>query len=76
MKVGVVARGFRNPMYMRCHYRDEVCFATELGDDVVSSEQKLADLFAASGQIQSSPKFADWVDRRFNEVLRPSLIAS
>jgi sulfonate transport system substrate-binding protein len=49
---------------------------TELGDDVVSSEQKLADLFAASGQIQSSPMFADWVDRRFNEVLRPSLIAS
>jgi sulfonate transport system substrate-binding protein len=49
---------------------------TELGDHVVSSEQKLADLFAASGQIQSSPKFADWVDRRFNEVLRPSLIPS
>lgn len=47
---------------------------TELGDDVVSSEQKLADLFAAAGQLQSSPKFADWVDRRFNDTLRPGLV--
>ncbi len=28
-----LARGFRNPMYMRCHSRDEVCAATELGED-------------------------------------------
>lgn len=28
-----VAAGFRNPMYIRCHYRDEVCLAAELGDD-------------------------------------------
>jgi len=48
---------------------------TELGDKVVASEQRLGDLFAAAGQIQSSPKFADWVDRRFNEVLRPSLVS-
>ncbi|WP_374025766.1 ABC transporter substrate-binding protein [Mycobacterium sp. HNNTM2301] len=46
---------------------------TDLGDDVIASEQRLADLFAAAGQLQSSPKFADWVDRRFNEALRPSL---
>nr|WP_231974699.1 ABC transporter substrate-binding protein [Mycobacterium sp. E1747] len=46
---------------------------TELGDDVIASEQRLADLFAAAGQLQSSPEFADWVDRRFNEALRPSL---
>lgn len=46
---------------------------TELGDDVIASQQRLADLFAASGQLQSSPKFADWVDRRFNEALRPNL---
>jgi sulfonate transport system substrate-binding protein len=49
---------------------------TELGDNVIASEQQLTDLFAASGQIQSSPKFADWVDRRFNDVLRPNLISS
>jgi sulfonate transport system substrate-binding protein len=49
---------------------------TELDDDVVGAEQKLADLFAASGQIQAAPKFADWVDRRFNDVLRPLLIST
>jgi sulfonate transport system substrate-binding protein len=49
---------------------------TELGDDVVASEQKLADLFAESGQISSSPKFADWVDRRYNDALRPLLIST
>lgn len=48
---------------------------TELGDDVIASEQRLADLFAASGQLQSSPRFANWVDRRFNEALRPSLVS-
>src|ERR1700712_75406 len=47
---------------------------TQLNDDVVASEQKLADLFAASGQIQSAPKFADWVDRRYNDALAPLLI--
>jgi sulfonate transport system substrate-binding protein len=49
---------------------------TELDDDVVASEQSLADLFAASGQIQSAPKFADWVDRRYNDALRPLLISA
>jgi glucose/arabinose dehydrogenase len=29
----VLATGFRNPMYMRCHPRDEICAATELGED-------------------------------------------
>jgi sulfonate transport system substrate-binding protein len=48
---------------------------TELDDDVVGSEQKLADLFAASGQLDSAPNFADWVDRRYNDVLRPLLIS-
>ncbi|OBK25736.1 ABC transporter substrate-binding protein [Mycobacterium asiaticum] len=48
---------------------------TELGDDVINSEQRLADLFAASQQIQSSPKFVNWVDRRFNDALRPNLIS-
>src|SRR4029079_87562 len=38
---------------------------TALYDAVVASEQKLTDLFAQSGQIQSAPKFADWVDRRY-----------
>ena len=30
---GLTVWGFRNPMYMRCHYADEVCIASELGDD-------------------------------------------
>ena len=38
---------------------------------MVASEQKLTDLFAHSGQIQSAPKFADWVDRRYNDALAP-----
>ena len=29
----ILADGFRNPMYMRCHYRDEACLAAELGED-------------------------------------------
>ncbi|MEO6603534.1 MAG: hypothetical protein ABIQ16_26860 [Polyangiaceae bacterium] len=29
----VVAAGFRNPMYLRCHYRDDLCAADELGED-------------------------------------------
>jgi glucose/arabinose dehydrogenase len=33
-----VAAGFRNPMYMRCHPRDEVCLAAELGDDGGASD--------------------------------------
>jgi len=49
---------------------------TELGDEVVESEQRLSDLFAESGQIQSSPKFADWVDRRYNDALRPLFISA
>jgi glucose/arabinose dehydrogenase len=28
-----VATGFRNPMYLRCHFRDDACAATELGED-------------------------------------------
>lgn len=28
-----VAAGFRNPMYIRCHFRDEACLVAELGDD-------------------------------------------
>ncbi|GLB86205.1 ABC transporter substrate-binding protein [Mycobacterium kiyosense] len=47
---------------------------TELSDEIVKSEQRLADLFAASQQIQSSPKFSNWVDRRYNEALRPNLV--
>jgi sulfonate transport system substrate-binding protein len=47
---------------------------TALNDEVVDSEQKLTDLFAESGQIQGSPKFGDWVDRRYNDALAPLLI--
>ena len=50
---------------------------TELDDDIVASEQKLADLFAASGQIASpAPKFDDWVDRRYNDVLRALFVST
>jgi sulfonate transport system substrate-binding protein len=50
---------------------------TELDDEIVASEQKIADLFAESGQIDSpAPKFNDWVDRRYNETLRPLLIST
>jgi sulfonate transport system substrate-binding protein len=49
---------------------------TALDDDVVASEQKLTDLFAESGQISSLPKFADWVDRRYNDVLAPLLLST
>ena len=50
---------------------------TELDDEVVASEQKIADLFAESGQIASpAPKFDDWVDRRYNDALRPLLIGT
>ena len=45
------------------------------GDDVVASEQQIADLFAESGQIASpAPDFVKWVDRRYNETLRPLLL--
>jgi glucose/arabinose dehydrogenase len=29
-----IAGGFRNPMYVRCHAKDEVCAANELGEDL------------------------------------------
>jgi glucose/arabinose dehydrogenase len=32
-QLSTVASGFRNPMYLRCHYRDDACAATELGED-------------------------------------------
>lgn len=39
-----------------------------LDDTVLAAEQHLADLLAASGQIQSAPPFADWVDHRFDDT--------
>lgn len=49
---------------------------TALSDQVIASEQKIADLFAKSGQIQSAPDFSKWVDRRYAGVLEPVLIGS
>lgn len=49
---------------------------TALTDDVVASEQKLADLFAASAQIAASPDFGNWVDRRYNDALEPLLVST
>ena len=47
---------------------------TALSDELVASEQKLADLFAESKQIADAPKFDSWVDRRYSDVLNPLLI--
>lgn len=50
---------------------------TELDDEIVASEQKIADLFASSGQIASpAPKFENWVDRRYNDTLRPLFLSN
>jgi sulfonate transport system substrate-binding protein len=50
---------------------------TELDDEIVTSEQTLADLFAESGQIASpAPKFDQWVDKRYNDALRPLFIST
>jgi sulfonate transport system substrate-binding protein len=46
---------------------------TPLNDTVVSAQQRLTDLLAAAGQIQSAPRFADWVDRRFDGAAESSL---
>jgi sulfonate transport system substrate-binding protein len=40
-----------------------------LDEKVVTAEQRLANLFAASDQIPEAPDFAKWVDRRFNSAL-------
>jgi sulfonate transport system substrate-binding protein len=45
--------------------------STELSDDLVASEQEMADLFAESGQIASAPEFSRWVDRRYADALAP-----
>lgn len=47
---------------------------TALSDELVGTEQELADLFAESKQIADAPKFADWVDRRYSGALNPLLI--
>lgn len=47
---------------------------TDLSDQLVASEQELADLFAKSNQISSAPEFSRWVDRRYSDVLTPLYI--
>ena len=47
---------------------------TALSDELVGSEQELADLFAESKQIAGAPKFDNWVDRRYGDTLNPLLI--
>ena len=42
-----------------------------LSDQLIASEQKLADLFAETKQISTAPTFADRVDHRYDEVLKP-----
>ncbi len=47
---------------------------TALSDELVGSEQELADLFAESKQIATAPDFDNWVDRRYSDALNPFLI--
>jgi sulfonate transport system substrate-binding protein len=47
---------------------------TDLSDQLVASEQEMADLFAESEQIASAPDFLRWVDRRYTDVLQPLYI--
>lgn len=44
---------------------------TDVSDQLVTSEQELADLFAESKQISSAPQFKNWVDTRYSEALAP-----
>jgi glucose/arabinose dehydrogenase len=44
-----IANGFRNPMYLRCHDKDDVCAATELGEDLATgAREKLLILHPSS----------------------------
>ncbi|BDH56711.1 sulfonate ABC transporter periplasmic sulfonate-binding protein SsuA [Tsukamurella sp. PLM1] len=45
--------------------------AIELTDTVAASEQELTDAFVAAGQIQGAPRIADFIDRRYNDAVRP-----
>ncbi|MDT5103176.1 MAG: sulfonate transport system substrate-binding protein [Mycobacterium sp.] len=47
--------------------------STALSDQLIGSEQQLADLFAETKQIATAPKFADWVDHRYDDALKPFL---
>jgi sulfonate transport system substrate-binding protein len=47
---------------------------TDLSEQLVASEQEMADLFAKSSQIAAAPDFSRWVDRRFSDVLQPLYI--
>jgi sulfonate transport system substrate-binding protein len=44
---------------------------TALSDQLVASEQELADLFAESGQVTDKPDFSKWVDHRYDKTLAP-----
>jgi sulfonate transport system substrate-binding protein len=44
---------------------------TALSDQLIGSEQELADLFAESGQLTDKPDFSKWVDHRYDETLAP-----
>ena len=42
---------------------------------MIASQQKLADAFTDSGQIQGGVNFADYTDKRYNEALTPYFVA-
>jgi sulfonate transport system substrate-binding protein len=42
-----------------------------IDDSVVASEQKLADAFSSAGQLPGQVNMTDFVDRRYNNVVRP-----
>ncbi len=50
------ARGFRNPMYMRCHFRDETCIASELGEDETRGTACSASACGLGGTACAAPR--------------------
>lgn len=60
-----------DPQVARVAQSRSLRLAIPINDAVVASEQKLADAFAQSGQIEHKPTFAEFVDNRFSDVLSP-----
>ena len=49
---------------------------TALSDELIGSEQKLADLFAETKQLDAAPKFADFVDHRYDDALKSLFVST
>ncbi|BBX85368.1 ABC transporter substrate-binding protein [Mycolicibacterium aubagnense] len=60
-----------DPQVARVAQSRSLRLAIPITDEVVASEQQLADAFAQSGQLGHKPSFSQLVDNRFNDVLSP-----